>query len=380
MRLALVISSLRPGGAEGVLARIAGGLAGRGHEVALLTLDAEPPRPGLLSPLVRHVPLGLSGASSGPSYGKVRALLANLRRMYALRRALLEIGPDAVLSFMAETNVLALLAVGAKLPVIAAERAHPARHALAAPWGRLREYSYPLAAAIAVQTADVAAFFAPSLRPRCVVIPNPALRPEAQELEPDIARIVDPWRKQGGRVLLGLGRLNAQKGFDLLLRAWARLAQDFPDWRPVVLGEGPERPRLLALASELGLAGASIFPGRTAAPGAALARADLFVLPSRYEGFPNALLEALACGVPAVAFDCPSGPAEIIRPGVDGFLAPEGDVDALAGHLARLMGDDALRLGMAQRAPEALERFGLEPVLDLWETLLARVAKTGAGD
>lgn len=376
MRLALVISSLRPGGAEGVLARLAGGLAGRGHQVTLLTLDVEPPRAGLLSPLVRHVPLGLSGPASGP----VSALLANLRRVRALRRALLEIRPGAVLSFMAETNVLTLLAVGAKLPVVAAERAHPARHALAAPWSRLRNYSYPLAAALAVQTADVADFFAPSLRPRCVVIPNPALRPQAQEqeLEPHFARLVDPWREQGGRVLLGLGRLNAQKGFDLLLRAWARLAHDFPSWRPVVLGEGPERPRLLALAEELGLDGAAVFPGRTQAPGAALARAELFVLPSRYEGFPNALLEALACGVPAVAFDCPSGPAEIIRPGVDGLLVPEGDADALAASLARLMADDALRRSMAGRAPEVLERFGLEAVLDLWETLLARVATTGA--
>lgn len=375
MRLVCVISSLRPGGAEGVMARIASGLAGRGHDIQLLTLDSgngSPCCPLHSGVLVRA--LGLEGTSAGP----LTALAANLRRVSALRRAVLREQPEAVLSFMAETNVLTLLAVGRRLPVVVAERVHPARHPIGAAWNALRRLSYPLAAAIAVQTADVPDFFAPGLRKRCAVIPNPVLPPKPDEfeqgtLEPGLFSSLEGWRLRGGRTLLAMGRLVPQKGFDLLLAAYAGLVRDFPDWRLMILGEGPERPRLEALARELGLTGPTLFPGRTAQPQAALRRASLFVLPSRYEGFPNALCDALACGVPAVAFDCPSGPADILRHEVDGLLVPPDDVPALATALARLMENEPLRRGMAARAPEVLERFGLEKVLDLWEVLFIRV-------
>jgi glycosyltransferase involved in cell wall biosynthesis len=378
MRLACVISSLRPGGAEGVMARIASGLAARGHDIRLLTLDSADP--GLpLHPAVRVRALGLQGSSAGP----LTALAANLRRVSALRRALRSEEPEAVLSFMTETNVLTLLAAGRSLPVVVAERVHPAHTPFAPAWSALRRAAYPLAAGIAVQTADVPEFFAPGLRKRCAVIPNPVLPPgpdmpgpkraEQGELEPAVLRTLEGWRRQGRRTLLGLGRLVPQKGFDLLLQAFADLAPAHSDWRLMVLGDGAERPRLEALARELGMSGSTIFPGRTAQPQAALRQADLFVLPSRFEGFPNALLDALACGVPAVAFDCPSGPADIVRHEVDGLLVPPGDVAALSTALARLMADADQRRGMAARAPEVLTRFGLEKVLDLWEALFIRV-------
>lgn len=370
MRLACVISSLRPGGAEGVMARLASGLAARGHDIRLLTLDSGDTGPSLpLHPGVRVRALGLEGSSAGP----LTALAANLRRVWALRRAILREQPEAVLSFMTETNVLTLLAAGRSLPVVVAERVHPAHTPLAPAWDTLRRFCYPLAAAIAVQTADVRDYFAPGLRGRCAVIPNPVLPPEPGELEPAILGTLEGWRRHGRRTLLGMGRLVPQKGFDLLLQAFADLAPAHDDWRLMVLGEGPERSRLEAQARELCLADLAVFPGRTARPGAALRLADLFVLPSRYEGFPNALCDALACGVPAVACDCPSGPADIVRSGVDGLLVPPDEVPALSAALARLMEDEPLRRGMAARAPEVLERYGLEKTLDLWEALFVRV-------
>lgn len=370
MRLACVISSLRPGGAEGVMARIASGLAERGHDIRLLTLDSGDAGPNLpLHPSVRVRPLGLEGSSAGP----LAALAANLRRVSALHRAVHSEKPEAVLSFMTETNVLTLLAAGRSLPVVVAERVHPAWAPLAPAWAALRRFCYPLAAGIAVQTADVQDHFAPALRGRCTVIPNPAPQQRQGELEPALLHTLESWRQHGRRTLLGMGRLVPQKGFDLLLRAFADLAPAHADWRLMILGDGPERPHLEALARELRLTGLAVFPGRTAWPWAALRLAELFVLPSRYEGFPNALLDALACGVPAVAFDCPSGPAEILRPEVDGLLVPPEDVPALAAALARLMDDEPLRRALAARAPEVLERFGLEQVLDQWEALFVRV-------
>lgn len=368
MRLTLVISSLVLGGAEGVFARLANGLARRGHSIALLTLDdgALPPFYAL-APGVRHQALGLARASAG----LLDALRANLGRIRTLRRAMLashgEERPGAVLTFMDTTNILALLALaGTGVPAIVCERTDPRLYDIGPLWRGLRRLAYPLAARVVAQTEAVCR----TLPGRCVALPNPVEPP------PDLGA---GWTPPQGSLLLALGRLAPEKGFDLLLQAFASIATAHPDWTLVILGEGPERPALEALRASLGLEGRVLLPGRVDAPGGTLRRADLFVLSSRFEGFPNALCEAMACGLPAVAFDCPSGPGEIVRHGVDGLLAPPGDVGALAEALSALMGDDIRRRAMAARAPEVLERFGLEKVLDMWEELLMHVAKQRSG-
>jgi glycosyltransferase involved in cell wall biosynthesis len=364
MKLALVISSLRMGGAEGVMARLADGLCRRGHAVTLFTLDDGSAPPFYALPAeARHVPLGLAGASGGP----LCAAWANLRRVRELRRAILGVRPDAALSFMDATNVLTLLAVGRDLPVVVSERVHPARYDSGRVWRALRLLAYPRAAAIAVQTADVPGFFPPRIRALCRVLPNPITAPADASLPEALAGVAGP-------LLIGMGRLDRQKGFDLLLDAFARVAPECADWTLAILGEGPERAVLEARRDALGLGGRAHLPGNVAQPGGVLRRASLFVLSSRFEGFPNALCEALACGVPAVAFDCPSGPAEILRDGVDGLLVPPDDVDGLAHALRRLMADTELRRSLAARAPEVLDRFGLEKTLDMWEALLLAAA------
>jgi glycosyltransferase involved in cell wall biosynthesis len=359
-RLTLVISGLGPGGAERVATTLANAWAARGAAVTLFTLDdgRTPPFYPLV-PAVAHRPLAIAGASGSP----MAAVANNLRRLRALRRAIRVSRPDVVLSFMDQTNVLTLLATrGLGLPVVVAEHNDPGSQPIGRVRGALRRLLYPRAATVAMLTERAAAAFPPSIRRRARVVPNPI-----------VVAAVSPASRTGddGRVLAAVGRLDDQKGFDLLLRAFAQVAPAHPWWRLTIRGEGPRRADLERLRDELGLADRVALPGATDRLHDELATADLFVLSSRYEGFPMALGEAMALGLPVVAFDCPTGPREIVTPGVDGVLVPPEDVPALAAALDRLMGDPAARARLAAAAPKVLDRFGLEPVLAIWDDILA---------
>lgn len=303
----------------------------------------------------------------------VQGLVRNLGRARRLRHALAREEPDAVISFIAETNVLVLLAsVGLPFPVIVSERVDPGYHRIPTPWSVLRSLLYPRAAAVVVQGARILESLPPAVRRRARVIPNPVAPPDAGA-NPDASRGADaPGRRKR---IVGLGRLARQKGFDLLVRAFAKVAPRFPDWELVIWGEGTERSALEALARSFDLAERVALPGLTRDPFREYAAAELFVLPSRYEGFPNALAEAMACGRPVIAADCRSGPAEIVRHGIDGLLVPPDDVKALADALTRLMGDAALRARLARNAVDVTRRFGVERIVGQWDDLLQEVSR-----
>jgi glycosyltransferase involved in cell wall biosynthesis len=143
------------------------------------------------------------------------------------------------------------------------------------------------------------------------------------------APLTHPWfERKGPPIILAVGRLHRQKGFDILLEAFA-IARAEVDCRLVILGEGPERTALLAMAERLGLAYDIDMPGFAENPFPLMRRAGVFVLSSRWEGFPNALVEAMACGAPVIAADCPSGPREILGGGRYGTLVPPENPQAL---------------------------------------------------
>jgi glycosyltransferase involved in cell wall biosynthesis len=167
--------------------------------------------------------------------------------------------------------------------------------------------------------------------------------------------------------LLGVGRLTEQKGFDLLISTFARLAARHPDWDLIILGEGPSRPQLEDLVRSHNLSERIFLPGQAGNIAEWYRAAEIYAMSSRFEGFPNTLAEALAHGLPAVSFDCDTGPRDIIRHQVDGLLVPAGDEDALAAALSRLMNNAALRQQFAMRAVEARERFSMERIAGMWE-------------
>jgi len=173
----------------------------------------------------------------------------------------------------------------------------------------------------------------------------------------------------GQKLLLAVGRLCDQKGFDLLIDAFGQIAAQHADWHLAILGEGPLRTALLAKIRRAGLEDRITLAGRAGNVGDWYQTADLYVMSSRFEGFGNTLAEALAYGVPAVSVDCDTGPRDIIRHQVDGLLVPNGDVAALAKAMGHLMSDKCLRQKFGAKAIEARERFSMEKIIGMWETL-----------
>ncbi len=352
LRVALVITALGCGGAERQLAHLAAFLGQRGHRVRVYVLHGGEVFYAL-PPQVEVIPF--SGAGATP-------LGRGWRRWRWLRRALAAWPAQVVVSFIDVANVFALLAAPRHLPVVVSERTDPRWHRPPAAFRALRRALYRAAARVAVQSEELRPWACRQAgRKRVVVLPNPVLP-------------VTPAPPAGRPPqLVGAGRLSPEKGFALLVGAFAHLATLFPQWQLVIYGEGEQRGELEALIQRVGLHGRVLLPGVVRDPAAQLRQGDIFVLPSRYEGFPNALAEAMAAGVAVVAFDCPSGPRQLIRHGVDGVLVPAGEAAALAAALERLMADPEERQRLAGRAPEVVRRFPAEQLLAAWEQLCREV-------
>lgn len=361
-RVLIFIHSLHGGGAERVAADLSAQWAQSGWQVSLVTQADAQDDAYALHPAVQRKILHTAGGGGG-----LRGIWANVRRVRALRRVLRDFQPDIVLGMMTTASVLAVMAArGLPCKVIATEHTHPPSQTLSGLWQRLRRVTYPHAASVVALTRGTADWLAQHV-PGCklAVIPNPVHWPLSRA-EP----VQMPPPAEGRRRLLAVGRLHPDKGFDLLIQAFASVAGQHPDWDLIILGEGTERARLQAQADTAGLQARVAMPGRVGNVGDWYESADLYVLTSRFEGLSNTLLESLASGLAAVCFDCDTGPREVVREGIDGVLVrPNGDVPAMAAALTKLMSDDAARQALARHAIEARERFSIQRVLGLWQQL-----------
>jgi glycosyltransferase involved in cell wall biosynthesis len=296
--------------------------------------------------------------------------LTPLTRLVEIRKLMRKTEPHLVLSFLTKVNVLSLLAAtGLALPVVISERNNPRAQTAHPIWRRAQHQLAGRAAAIVMQTERARADLPAAIRVRARVIPNPCapLTGIAAAPSPSALR------------LAAVGRLDRQKGFDLLLRAMPAIRAACPGVRLTIHGEGPERGILEALRDRLGLGDVVRFPGVSARPGAWMAESDILIAPSRYEGFPNVIAEATVSGLPVVASDCDYGARELIQDGENGLLVPPEDTAALAGGVIRLIRNPELRLRMA--AASDLNRIRLDPIriLGEWDLVINRFARgTGA--
>lgn len=371
MKLLIYVHSLENGGAERVVANLANHWAATGWDITVLTVAARTTDFYSLDPAIRRICLDMTSGGEGVLSGGLRTI----RRVHALRRWLRELRPDIALAAMQTASVILALAAW-KMPgvrVLGSEHTFPPKAPLGLARERLRYFAYGRLDAVVALTQECAWWLETQTRARrAPVIPNPVSWPLAEQeprVEPGSACL------PGRRILLAVGRLSEEKNFHVLVEVFGRLSARHPGWDCVILGDGPLRGALASQVSDAGLKGRVFLPGRVGNMGAWYERADLYAMSSLFEGFPNTLVEAMACGLPAVSFDCDTGPRDIIRHGVDGYLVGPGDSRSLEDALDRLMGDSQLRTMFSRRAVEARERFSMSKIAGLWAELFGQLDK-----
>jgi glycosyltransferase involved in cell wall biosynthesis len=274
---------------------------------------------------------------------------------------------------MTTANVLLALAAW-RLPAlrtIGVEQTYPPQLSLGYMWKNLRCYAYGLLNVVTALTKESEGWIKDHTNARRVsVIPNAISWPLSVQ-EPRVNPSV--FCSHERKILLTVGRLGEEKGFDRLIDVFYDLSHKYPCWDLVILGEGRLRTSLERQAKKLSLEKRIFFPGRVGNVGDWYKQADLYVMSSRFEGFPNTLIEAMAHGLAAVSFDCDTGPRNIIRHEIDGLLVPPEDAAAMTVALNRLMSDADLRQRFANKAAEAQERFSMEKIADMWENLFEEI-------
>lgn len=343
------------------MASLCSRLAARGHDVTLITLDDGRRERHEVDAAVDRRRLDVMSNSRN-----WLAKLTNTRtRIRRVRQEIASLAPDVVLSFCDRTNILTLMATkDLPVPVIVSERSDPAQQKLGATWEWLRKRTYPRAAAIVALTETSARHLRSKGTSSVTVIPS------AVDVPPVVS---DRDAAMAAKRIVGVGRLEHEKGFDRLLTAFAGLPASCAEWSLRILGEGSSRADLEQQIASLGLNERVTLPGWIEPVWEELAAATFFVLPSRYEGFPSALMEAMAAGVPCVAVDCESGPRAILRDPSWGLLVPN-QTHALGDAMLRMIEQADFREQLGASGKQVVDHFGWDAMTDHYESLLRKTA------
>ena len=364
MKIAFLYGNMQRGGAQRVISCLAAYCAGLGDTVTILTLDGGG-SDYELDPGVSVIGLNVAGDSANKLESARRFLTTERKLQEWMRKE----KPDAVLAFSSKLTMQLLLARGHGAPaLICSERANPAFRAESAAT-RMERVLLKKADGFIFQTQRVSLLFATEMRERGTVIHNGLF-------SPDIPEEVTPFARRRQREICAVGRLeNGQKAYDVMLAAFALFREQHPEHVLHIYGSGSSEAAIRAQAEALGLTDSIIFYGNHPHVIHEIKDMGMFVMTSRFEGMPNALIEAMACGLPCVCTDCDFGPAELIRDGENGLLVPVDDVTAIAAAMGQIADDPALAEKLSREALEIRRSHARDTICGQYRDYILSIIK-----
>ena len=351
MKIVFVTANLGSGGAERVISLLANEFDRHGYEVEIIFLKKRL----VFYPIQPNIHIVVADEESHST--------KMLKKMWWLRRYVAKTKPDVVIPFRVSVYTATLFSLlGMCVPIISSERIDP--HIPDPIWDFLRRLLLPFTTHLVVQTSYIKSYYPKFIQKKTSVILNPVNEAVFDIIEGQVSKVSR---------IISVARLDPQKNQQMMIQAFAKIADKFPDWKLVIYGEGSLRTELESLISNLKLHGRVLLPGRTDHVIDELRKSKVFCFSSNYEGLSNSMIEALCVGLPIVTTHV-SGTEDIVVDGENGFVVPVNDEQAMTNALERLLSHEQLLDEMGKRNGQKAMMFSMNTIYSQWEKIIKSIA------
>lgn len=362
MKIGFLINDLNAGGAERATVSLSNKFCQKGHQVEIITFSGT----DSFYKLSDDVSVSSVEFNEIEHTASIKRLFGSVKRMLRLRSFIKSKKLDALIGMSFSMTWYAVFAtIFTATKSIGTERNNPYKYKASKLNTFLRKFFYKLCNGYVFQTEKSAEFFADTLRSKDVIIPNAIFNEMIYELKP-------PEKRE--KVICSVGRLTEQKRFDLLIDAFKKIADRFPDYNLVIFGEGELRSQLESQAESLGLKTRVFLPGANPEAVKLVNRTSVFVLSSDMEGMPNALMEAMAMGVPCVSTRCEMGPEELIENGENGLLVNVGSAEQIAAAVFKYLIDEEFSEKISANGHKMLKTHSVEAISEKWLEFIKKIS------